>query len=63
VNQPTAEDVRAAYPNFEITLSGDGTWAAVLTTAAPPKPLITAATLAGLVEALNDYISGMGDQQ
>jgi hypothetical protein len=56
---PTAADVRAAFGDeWEIVLTGDGVWHARLTTAARPQPVLTAATLAGLVAEVNDFISG-----
>ena len=53
----TPQSVRAAYPEWEIGLSGDGYWAAWLTT--EPRelavPRVTGATLRELVKALNEY--------
>jgi hypothetical protein len=57
--EPTAAQLRAAFPEWEITLSADGRWTATLTTSAEqPQPLVTAATLAALAEQINDLIAG-----
>jgi hypothetical protein len=59
VSEPTPEDVRAAFPEFDITLTDDGWWTARLTTTDDrPQPRVTARTLARLAEALNQLIGG-----
>jgi hypothetical protein len=55
----TPEEVRAAYPEWEIVLSPDGYWTAGLTTAPKDEraPRVTGDTLDGLLAALNDYLA------
>jgi broad specificity phosphatase PhoE len=58
VTGPTADDIRIAYPEWQFTLSGDGWWHARLTTNGEPRPELTARTVAGLAEQINDLIGG-----
>jgi len=59
MTEPTAADIRAAFPEWELTLTDDGWWTARLVTSDDrPRPRVTARTLARLAEALNDLIGG-----
>jgi hypothetical protein len=59
---PSPEDMRAAYPEWLVSVDGDGIWTAVLTAGTEPRPVVAAPTLAGLAEVLRDYISGDGSR-
>lgn len=52
------DDIRAAYPEWTFTLSGDGWWHARLTTGEEPQPELTDRTVAGLAEQINELIAG-----
>lgn len=55
------EDVRAAYPEWEIGTDSAGDWHARLTTSqVQPQPHLVAGSLAKLADALNDYVAGSG---
>jgi hypothetical protein len=54
----TVDDVRAAFPEWTFMLSVDGWWHARLTTSGKPQPELTARTVAGLAERINDLIAG-----
>jgi hypothetical protein len=59
MTEPTAADIRAAFAEWELTLTDDGWWTARLVTSDDrPQPRVTARTLARLAEALNDLIGG-----
>jgi hypothetical protein len=63
VSEPTAADVRAAYPEWEIWLDGDGWWHARLTTGDGPGFEPQARTLATLADELNEVIAGFGTDE
>jgi len=58
----TAGIIRAAFPEWEFTLSGDGWWHARLTSD-PGGTVVTDRTLIGLAEKINDLIAGPGGAQ
>lgn len=54
MSEITPESVRAALPEWEAALTGDGHWCARLTTA----PRVTGAPLCALAAALNEFLAG-----
>ena len=56
-DEPTAADVRRAYPDWTIYQGTDLRWRARLTNAKPPVPVVVGEDLASLLEEIQREIS------
>jgi len=56
-DEPTAADVRRAYPDWTVYQGTDLRWRARLTNAKPPVPVVVGEDLADLLEEIQREIS------